>query len=123
MRCFREEVDVLFVPMSFDTTDHPNMKISFASKLTVYTAVGLPLPVFGQPYCSAFWWVGENPGVAEVVNPDDARQLGTAIRRLAKPSEREMRLASMALSVGNCFLSHAAAQSQLHEALLPSRVA
>ena len=47
----RAEADALFVPMSFDAVDRANMEVSFPSKLTDYTAVGLPLLVYGPPYC------------------------------------------------------------------------
>ena len=39
----RKEADVLFVPMSFSLSDRPNMEIAFPSKLTEYTAAGLPI--------------------------------------------------------------------------------
>ncbi len=37
----RKEADVLFVPMSFSPEDRVNMEMSFPSKLTDYTAVGV----------------------------------------------------------------------------------
>ena len=46
----RAEVDVLFVPMSFEASDHANMRISFPSKLADYTAVGLPILIMGPAY-------------------------------------------------------------------------
>jgi hypothetical protein len=61
--------------MSFNAVDRANMEISFPSKLTDYTAVGLPLLIYGPHYCSAVQWARENPGVAEVVTADNAETL------------------------------------------------
>src|SRR5207244_2839189 len=83
MRHFREEADVLFVPMSFDPKDRANMEISFPSKLTDYTAVGVPLLIYGPPYCSAVRWARENPGVAEVVESEDPEALAKALQFIA----------------------------------------
>ena len=113
----RAEADVLFVPMSFAATDRPNMEISFPSKLTDYTAVGLPLLIVGPPYCAAARWACENPGVAELVDTDDMGALGAAIQHLTDSPEHRVRLATAAVSVGGRCFSHASAQEQLFEAL------
>ncbi len=65
-RC-RAEADFLYVPMSFDPSDRANMELSFPSKLTDYTAAGLPLLIRGPAWCSAVRWAKENSGVAEVI--------------------------------------------------------
>jgi hypothetical protein len=70
MRRLREEVDALFVPMSFEASDSSNMELAFPSKLADCTAVGLPLLIYGPPYCSAVRWATENAGVAEVVEAE-----------------------------------------------------
>ena len=123
MNRLRSEVDVLFVPMSFAASDRANMEISFPSKLTDYTAVGLPMLVFGPAYCSAVRWARENRGVAEVVDTDDPVALDGAIRRLSNSPEHRVRLATAALTIGERFFSHAAGQSGLQAALLPARAA
>ena len=43
----REEADILFAPMSFEDNEHINAEMSFPSKLTDYTAIGLPLLIWG----------------------------------------------------------------------------
>jgi glycosyltransferase involved in cell wall biosynthesis len=100
MKRFREEVDVLFVPMSFDPADESNMKISFPSKLTDYTAVGLPLLIYGPDYCSALRWAIENDGVAVVVDREDSRALAQAVQRLASVPEDRIAFGQRALDVG-----------------------
>ncbi|HET6370204.1 MAG TPA: glycosyltransferase, partial [Nitrospiria bacterium] len=49
----RNEVDALFLPMSFAECHGPNMKLSFPSKLADYTATGLPILIWAPPYSSA----------------------------------------------------------------------
>ncbi len=63
----REEVDALFVPMSFTAADRCFSEFSFPSKLTDYTATGVPLLVQGPAYSSVVKWCEENAGVAEIV--------------------------------------------------------
>ena len=109
IRRFRNDVDVLFVPMSFDAADRANMELSFPSKLTDYTAVGLPLLIHGPDYSSAVRWAVENPGVAEVVARDERQAQIAALERLCVPSHR-IALAETALRKGNEFFSHDAAK-------------
>ena len=105
----RVEVDALFVPMSFAPEDHEYSALSFPSKLTDYTAVGLPLLFYGPDYCSAARWAQENPGVAEVVTLESEVALNTALINLSQPACRTA-LAETALRKGNEFFSHPAAK-------------
>jgi len=109
IRRFRNDVDVLFVSMSFDPADRPNVEISFPSKLADYTAAGLPLLIQGPDYCSAVRWAVENPGVAEVVTVNDPDAQAAALERLCVPSHR-IAVAETAIRKGNEFFSHRAAQ-------------
>jgi hypothetical protein len=96
----RAEADGLFVPMSFSSEDHANMELSFPSKLTDYTAVGLPLVIYGPAYCSAVRWAREHCGVAEVIDEDTPEALIKAIIKLANDGSRRMQLGQAALEVG-----------------------
>jgi glycosyltransferase involved in cell wall biosynthesis len=104
-RC-RSEADVLYVPMSFEASDEANMRISFPSKLTDYTAIGLPLMLQGPHYSSAIVWALTNPGVAEVVTSPDLVSIEACIVRLAGDAELRATLARRAISVGNAHFSH-----------------
>lgn len=112
----RNEADVLFVPMSFDQSERSNMEMAFPSKLADYTATGLPLLIYGPPYCSAVRWAHDNPGVAEIITVEDPALLAATIRRLAIPTTR-VALAQRAIEVGRTFFSHEAAQRTFHTAL------
>ncbi len=118
MKRLREEVDVLFVPMSFDPADEANVKINFPSKLTDYTAVGLPLLIYGPPYCSAVRWARENPGVAEVVESESLDALSYSVQRLAAEPAARLALGQRALEVGRKYFALEAVQQTFFQALL-----
>jgi glycosyltransferase involved in cell wall biosynthesis len=112
----RNEADVLFVPMSFTESERSNMEMAFPSKLTDYTATGLPLLIYGPHYCSAVRWAHDNPGVAEVVAEEDPTVLAAALQRLQSAHTR-VTLGERALEVGRTFFSCDAAQRIFHSAL------
>jgi glycosyltransferase involved in cell wall biosynthesis len=111
----REEADVLFAPMSFDPTDRANMEMAFPSKLADYTATGLPLLIYGPPYCSAVIWARENSGVAEVIESETA--LASAIARLATNSDLRITLGKRAHEIGHQYFSHARVQTLFYQSL------
>lgn len=111
----RNEADTLFVPMSFAAADRANMEMAFPSKLADYTATGLPLLIYGPPYCSAVAWARENSGVAEIVEAED--QLGFAVERLANDRAHRLALGKRALDVGREYFTHARVQQVFHSAL------
>ena len=113
----REEVDVLYVPMSFAPKDQVNMVLSFPSKLTDYTAVGLPLLIQGPPTCSAVRWATDNPGVAEVVASEDPAAVSAAVARLGSDPDRRMDLAQTAQRIGERDFSAAAAWQRFASAV------
>ena len=113
----RRDVDLLFVPMSFSEADSLNMQMAFPSKLADYTAVGLPLLIYGPPYCSAVRWAQENPGAAEVVHDEGAASLAQAVHHLANAPAHRLLLAQRALEVGRRYFSHAAIHSLFSRAL------
>jgi len=113
---FREEVDALFVPMSFDPADRTNMELAFPSKLADCSAAGLPLLIYGPAYCSAVRWARENPAVAEIVDTDE-HGLRRAIERLAADPDLRVALGRRALEVGRQYFAHAAVQETFDRAL------
>jgi hypothetical protein len=117
MESFRKEVDVLFVPMSFEAGDRPNMEISFPSKLTDYTAVGLPLLIYGPEYCSAVRWAKVHPGVAEVVDQPTPALLAAAVQKIAHSPELRWQLGQSALTAGEKCFSHRSAMLTFQAAL------
>src|SRR5262249_39675777 len=114
-RC-QKEADFLYVPMSFSENISVNMRLSFPSKLADYTEIGLPLLIRGPKYCSAVQWARKHPGVAEVVDTENEKELLQAVKRLSDPRAR-VTLAHEASQVGDLYFSHARAESMLFGAL------
>lgn len=120
MARLREEADALFVPMSFAREDRTNMELAFPSKLADCTAVGLPLIIYGPPYCSAVTWACYNSGVAEVIDTDQRTNLTQAVARLATDPARRLALAETALAVGRRYFAHEAVQEIFDRAITTS---
>jgi hypothetical protein len=112
----RHEAHAMFVPMSYRERDRINAELSFPSKLTDMTAIGLPLVIDGPPYCSAVRWASDNPGVAEIVTDEGVDALATAIARLQDPGYR-LRLAREAMYQGQRYFAPSRAVSLLYERL------
>jgi hypothetical protein len=119
MSVLRDEADALFVPMSFASEDRTNMELAFPSKLADCTAAGLPLIIYGPPYCSAVAWARENKELAEVVDTDKSTDLAQAVARLATDPARRLALAKRALRVGRQYFAHDAVQ-QVFDRVLTS---
>ena len=83
------------------------MQMGFPSKLTDYTAAGLPLLVWGPKYCSAVRWASEYSGAAEVVDTTDKERLEAAVSRLAGDSKYRQQLGDRAAEAGRECFSHA----------------
>ncbi len=113
----RTEADILYAPMSFDPEDHLAMKTNFPSKLTDYTAVGLPILIQGPPDSSAVSWARENAEVAAVVTTEASVVLLGELERLRTDSAYRINLASRALVVGNQYFDATAASQIFHRVL------
>ena len=94
------------------------MELAFPSKLTDYTAVGLPLLICGPEYCSAVQWGRENAGVAEIACDEQLSDLTPAVERLMGDPEHCLQLARAAIDVGKRYFSFESAQQILEQALL-----
>lgn len=117
IRMVREDADFLYVPMSFAASDAPNMEKSFPSKLTDYTAAGVPILVQGPPACSAVQWAQENTNVAAVVTEPGNAALGSLMATLlASPGQRQT-LARRALEIGASMFDARVAGDLLHAAV------
>src|SRR5688572_18338859 len=117
MQRLRDEADALFVPMSFDPVDRTNMELAFPSKLADSTAVGLPLVIYGPPYCSAVRWARENSGVGEVVDRDLIPLLGEAIGHLAGEPALRVAMGKRAIEVGRKYFAHETVRQVFFRAL------
>jgi len=106
----RDQADVLFVPMSFEPGDALHVQTSFPSKLTDYTAAGLPLLIRGPRNCSPIKWATDNPGVAEIAVDLNMDSLKQAIENLTRDPQHLWSMGNAALLAGNKYFSHTAAE-------------
>lgn len=111
----RRQADVLYVPMSFAEQDRQAMRTNFPSKLTDYSAVGLPILIQGPSDCSAVRWARDNEGVAVVV--EEPGELSPCLARLAGDAAWRQQLAGEALRVGALYFGASAAHEKLMQAL------
>lgn len=120
MTRLRNEADALYVPMSFAPEDRINMQMGFPSKLTDYTAIGLPMLVCAPPYSSVAQWMNANPGVAEGVTSEQPAALVEAVARIARDPNHRWRLAEKAQEIGDRFFSSSETQAVFLGALTGS---
>jgi hypothetical protein len=114
----RNEVDFLFVPMMFDRDgSERNMRISFPSKLTDYTAAGLPLLICGPDYCSAARWARQYAPVAESITSERLEDVDAAVHRLEDRPYRE-HLGRAAAALGERLFSHRSGLKTFYGVLL-----
>lgn len=117
----RDEADFVFVPMTFDNgDDRQNMRLSFPSKLTDYTATGLPLLIWGPAYSSAVRWAQRHAPVSEVVTTEEVSEIDAAVTRL-ESAERRKQLGQSAMHAGNLLFSHDICVQTLYAALRSGR--
>jgi hypothetical protein len=116
MSVMRAEANALFLPMAFEASEEANARVSFPSKLTEYTATGLPLLIYGPPYASAVRWAQSHPGTSEVVAIPGEAALAPAVLRLRDPAHRT-RLAEASLQLGNTYFGFDRAERLFHQAL------
>jgi hypothetical protein len=91
------------------------MEMAFPSKLADYTAVGLPLLIYGPPYCSAIAWARENAGVAEIAESEV--DLGHSVALLANNPDKRIALGKRALAAGREYFTHDSAQKIFHQSI------
>ncbi len=95
----RTHADVLFAPLSFDPADIDNVEVAFPSKLTDYSATGLPLLVWGPARSSGVGWAEDHPGVAVVVTNPSTDALAAGVAALRSPERRNV-MGAAALAAG-----------------------
>jgi hypothetical protein len=110
--------DALFLPASFEPRERQDVATLFPSKLADYTAIGLPVLIWGPPYSSAVRWAQEHPGTAAVVTEPDAFAVRAALERLVADPLDACRLASAAALAGKACFEPLIARANLYRALV-----
>jgi glycosyltransferase involved in cell wall biosynthesis len=105
VRRLRTNSDVLLLPMSFAARDAKVIALSFPSKLTDYTATGLPLLFWAPAHSSAVQWATSEPGVAAVETDAGGANLVALLTRLRDDLVWREQLAKNAVETGKRYFS------------------
>jgi glycosyltransferase involved in cell wall biosynthesis len=108
---------VLFSPVSFLDHEKHAMRMLFPSKLADYTAIGLPILIWGPEDSSAVRWSRDNPGTAAVVTDPSGAGVMDVISQLAANPQNASSMAEAALAAGCRDFDLATARERLYHAL------
>jgi hypothetical protein len=92
--------DATYLPMSFASENERNVSLCFPSKITDYTATGLPLFIHAPEYSSAACWARQKPGVACLVTSENATEVRRAVSELITNGEYRRTLAVTGVEKG-----------------------
>lgn len=113
----RHEVDILYLPMWFGPGEKANERLSFPSKLTDYTNVGLPIYVSGDADCAAAHWERQHPGVALVQHSTAIADIAADIQKLFEDRQLARSLAERAKAVGDMMFAATSAEQIFYRTL------
>ena len=112
---------ILFLPASFDPRERVDISTLFPSKLADYTAIGLPILVWGPDYSSAIRWAVDHPGATVYIADKDPAAIQTAVTRLMADRGFAAQIAAAGMSAGAECFNPASARRALHDALCEGR--
>lgn len=107
----------LFLPASFEARERDDVSTLFPSKLADYTAIGLPVLVWGPEYSSAARWAAENPGAAVCLTSPDPGPVRAAVVRLATDPPYAAAIAAAAAEAGRRYFDLHSVRNLLWAAL------
>jgi glycosyltransferase involved in cell wall biosynthesis len=116
-----ETADALFLPASFEERERHDVSTLFPSKLADYTAIGLPILVWGPRYSSAVRWSEHHPETTVLVTDPDPSGVRSALTRLIADPAEARRLASSAAAAGDACFHPDAARKILYRGLRAGR--
>jgi hypothetical protein len=83
------EFHAAFLPVDFSREGKEWAELAFPSKLTAYTAAGIPVLIRGPEWCSAIRWVRKNGGLGVAVTEKDERSLSQGVGLLLQAQARQ----------------------------------
>ncbi len=108
---------ILFLPASFEPREREDVSTLFPSKLADYTAIGLPVLVWGPGYSSAARWAAENPGATLCITDSDPTALKAALSRLVADPLHAVSVAIAGVEAGNQYFELTAARRKFFSAI------
>lgn len=107
----------LVLPASFRAEERVAMSTLFPSKLADYTAIGLPVIIWGPEYSSAARWGQENPAAAATHTALDLAPVQTTLLRIVNEPAYALALARAAVEAGDRYFHLDQARTILFEGL------
>jgi hypothetical protein len=107
----------LFLPASFEMRERDDVATLFPSKLADYTAIGLPIIVWGPSYSSAVRWASENSGACALVTSPALADVRELIIRLSSDPDEAVRIASAGVEAGCRYFELSAAHDSFYRAI------
>ena len=107
----------LFLPASFDSRERIDISTLFPCKLADYTAIGLPILVWGPGYSSAVRWAADHPSATVCITDTDPAVVQSAVARLAADPEYATKIAFAGMTAGATCFDPAPARNALYNAL------
>ena len=108
---------LLIANASFDRAERDEVATLFPSKMADYTAVGLPILVWGPKYSAAARWAAENPEATVLVTTPDPEPVVKEVDRLVDDPAHAARLAAAAITAGNRYFTLDVARTTLYNCL------
>jgi hypothetical protein len=99
--------------MDFDPDTRAHQEVNFPSKLTDYTAAGLPILMWAPPYSGGGRWALENPDTVALADQPDIACLRAAVDRLVSDPDTRRRAGQAALDAGRRYFGSAVARRVL----------
>ena len=99
----------LFLTALFQAQDRAHESTLFPSKLADYTAIGLPILVWGPAYSSAARWASANPGAASLLTGEDSQPVRDAVTKVSANTTYARTLADGAVEAGQTIFAFARA--------------
>lgn len=115
-----ETAHLLFLPASFLPSEATDVSTLFPSKLADYTAVGLPILVWGPAYSSAARWAASHSGTAVLIPTQTESSVLGAIQRIAQNLAHAENLAAEGVRRGRDQFDLVMARKPLFDALISS---
>lgn len=112
---------LLFLPASFAPGRRPEVSTLFPSKLADYTAIGLPILIWGPAYSSAARWGRENPDAAVLMTDLDGGGVAAVLQRVTRDRDWAVSLANAAIEAGSRYFDLTVARDKLYHTLTAAR--
>jgi glycosyltransferase involved in cell wall biosynthesis len=122
IRALRAEAHALLLPWTFEPDEAAELVASFPSKLTDYTATGLPILAWGPPDNPVDRWLKNLPETMVGITTESGEALLHELVRLLDHPERRLELGRQALLAGQQFFSPDVAARKFEAALATAAV-